>query len=167
MRCEECVLFSLSSLLFLVELTFFLSSSPSSSSFHLPPSQAKTPDLTTTEPFSDTFGAKAQRKRPRLDFGSLSELAGSIDAARAKDAEIAKQAAIDQRLSEIRDAEGSLAPELVKAEEEEAKLGNVPQDWILAAGTSKRIWGELYKVRFLPVLRLLPSMLTSSSLTGH
>ena len=35
-------------------------------------------DLTTTEPFSDTFGRKAQRKRPRLDVGSISELASQV-----------------------------------------------------------------------------------------
>ncbi|GAA5975138.1 hypothetical protein JCM11641_004363 [Rhodosporidiobolus odoratus] len=107
---------------------------------------AKTPDLTTTEPFSDTFGTKAQRKRPRLDVGSISELAGKVEDMRTADAAAAKQAAADQRLSEIRDAEGSLAPEVLAAQEEDAALGNAPTDWILAAGTSKRIWGELYKV---------------------
>ncbi|GAA6022137.1 hypothetical protein JCM10207_000774 [Rhodosporidiobolus poonsookiae] len=107
---------------------------------------AKTPDLTTTEPFSDTFGAKAQRKRPRLDVGSFSELADQISTRRAKEAEAAAQAAADQRLSEIRDVEGSLAPEVIAAQEAESQLGNVPRDYILSAGTSKRIWGELYKV---------------------
>ncbi|BGP15275.1 hypothetical protein JCM10213_008303 [Rhodosporidiobolus nylandii] len=107
---------------------------------------SKTPDLTTTEPFSDTFGAKAQRKRPRLDVGSISELAGKVQDQRTKDAEAAARAAADQRLSDIRDAEGSLAPEILAAQEEDAALGNAPRDWILAAGTSKRIWGELYKV---------------------
>ncbi|GJN89603.1 hypothetical protein Rhopal_002590-T1 [Rhodotorula paludigena] len=103
-------------------------------------------DLTTTEPFSDTFGQKAQRKRPRLDVGSIEELAGSVAARAASDAAAAVQAAKDQRLSDIRDIEGSLAPEVVAAQEEEKQLSNVPQDYILSAGTSKRIWGELYKV---------------------
>jgi len=40
-----------------------------------------------------------------------------------------------------------MAPEELKKQEEESQLGNVQQDWILGAGTSKRIWGELYKVR--------------------
>lgn len=59
----------------------------------------------------------------------------------------AVQAEKDQRLSDLRDVEGTLAPEVLAAQEADAKLGNVPQDWILSAGTSKRIWGELYKVR--------------------
>ncbi|GAA6039085.1 hypothetical protein JCM8097_005312 [Rhodosporidiobolus ruineniae] len=107
---------------------------------------SKTPDLTTTEPFSETFGAKAQRKRPKLAVGSIAELAGQVEAQRTKDAETAARAAADQRLSEIRDAEGSLAPEVLAAQEADAQLGNAPQDWILGAGTSKRIWAELYKV---------------------
>ncbi|GAA5916336.1 hypothetical protein JCM8208_005307 [Rhodotorula glutinis] len=103
-------------------------------------------ELTTTEPFHDTFGPKAQRKRPRLDVGSVEELAGNVSAHAAKVAAAAVQAEKDQRLSDIRDVEGTLAPEVLAAQEEDAKLGRVPQDWILAAGTSKRIWGELYKV---------------------
>lgn len=101
-------------------------------------------DLTTTEPFSDTFGKKAQRKRPRLDVGSISELANlattnqatSAAAAAAKDADA------------ILDAEQSRAPEDVAAEIEASELNNVPRDYILSAGTSRRIWGELYKVGF-------------------
>lgn len=46
----------------------------------------------------------------------------------------------------MRDTEGTMAPEELKKQEEESQLGNVQQDWILGAGTSKRIWGELYKV---------------------
>ncbi|BGP47357.1 GTPase required for pre-60S ribosomal subunit nuclear export and maturation [Rhodotorula kratochvilovae] len=103
-------------------------------------------ELTTTEPFHDTFGPKAQRKRPRLDVGSVEELAGTVTAHSAKVAAAALQAEKDQRLSDLRDVEGTLAPEVLAAQQEEAQLGNVPQDWILAAGTSKRIWSELYKV---------------------
>ncbi|GAA6063740.1 hypothetical protein JCM10212_000779 [Sporobolomyces blumeae] len=105
-----------------------------------------TPDLTTTEPFSDTFGAKAQRKRPRLDVGSIEELAGAVasHAQAVQDAQV--QAEKDQAISDLRDTEGTLAPEVLRQQEEESQLGNVQQDWILGAGTSKRIWGELYKV---------------------
>ncbi|POY73586.1 hypothetical protein BMF94_3119 [Rhodotorula taiwanensis] len=103
-------------------------------------------DLVSTEPFSDTFGTKAQRKRPKLDIGSIEELASKVATHQAKVAADAVQAEKDQRLSEIRDVEGSIAPELLAAQEEENQLSNVPQDYILAAGTSKRIWGELYKV---------------------
>ncbi|GAA6054380.1 hypothetical protein JCM3770_002228 [Rhodotorula araucariae] len=103
-------------------------------------------ELTTTEPFHDTFGPKAQRKRPRLDVGSVEELAGTVTAHTAKVAAAALLAEKDQRLSDLRDVEGTLAPEVLAAQEAEAQLGNVPQDWILSAGTSKRIWSELYKV---------------------
>ncbi|GAA5872151.1 hypothetical protein JCM1840_006335 [Sporobolomyces johnsonii] len=104
------------------------------------------PDLTTTEPFSDTFGAKAQRKRPRLDVGSISELASQVSAHAASVQQAHAQAQKDQEISDLRDAEGSIAPEQLAREAEENQLSNVPQDWILGAGTSKRIWGELYKV---------------------
>lgn len=33
-----------------------------------------------------------------------------------------------------------------RAERDDAEANNAPLDYILAAGTSKRIWGELYKV---------------------
>ncbi|GAA5823150.1 hypothetical protein JCM5353_005797 [Sporobolomyces roseus] len=105
-----------------------------------------TPDLTTTEPFSDTFGTKAQRKRPRLDVGSIEELAGAVATHQKSVNDKRLQAEKDQEISDLRDTEGTMAPEELKKQEEESQLGNVQQDWILGAGTSKRIWGELYKV---------------------
>ncbi|GAA5882199.1 hypothetical protein JCM16303_002275 [Sporobolomyces ruberrimus] len=105
-----------------------------------------TPDLTTTEPFSDTFGTKAQRKRPRLDVGSIEELAGAVANHQQSVVDAQVQAEKDQAISDLRDTEGTVDPESLKRAEEESQLGNVQQDWILGAGTSKRIWGELYKV---------------------
>ncbi|GAA6010062.1 hypothetical protein JCM11491_005849 [Sporobolomyces phaffii] len=105
-----------------------------------------TPDLTTTEPFSDTFGTKAQRKRPRLDVGSIEELAGAVASHQKSVVDAQLQAEKDQAISDLRDTEGTVDPESLKRQEEESQLGNVQQDWILGAGTSKRIWGELYKV---------------------
>jgi nuclear GTP-binding protein len=102
-------------------------------------------DLTTTEPFSDTFGSKAQRKRPRLDVGSFSELANKVTAHQASKQAAASVAAADALL-EAEDTEESRAPEDVAAEEADNALNNVPMDYILSAGTSRRIWGELYKV---------------------
>lgn len=93
-------------------------------------------DLTTTEPFSDTFGRKAQRKRPRLDVGSISELASQVSTQQASTSE-----------AKLDDTEQSRAPEDVAAELAAGELNNVPTDYILSAGTSRRIWGELYKVR--------------------
>ena len=96
-------------------------------------------DLTTTEPFSDTFGRKAQRKRPRLDVGSISELASQVTTQQASTSEATLDAPAD--------TEQSRAPEDVAAELEASALNNVPMDYILSAGPSRRIWGELYKVR--------------------
>ncbi|ORY66937.1 Choline/Carnitine o-acyltransferase-domain-containing protein [Leucosporidium creatinivorum] len=110
----------------------------------LPVGKAKM-DLTTTEPFSDTFGSKAQRKRPRLDVGSFSELANKVTAHQASKKAAATLAAADALL-EAEDTEESRAPEDVRAEAAEGQLSNVPMDYILSAGTSRRIWGELYKV---------------------
>lgn len=42
--------------------------------------------IVETEPFADTFGPKAQRKRPRVDVGSFEEL-GKVGAAAAEEAE--------------------------------------------------------------------------------
>ena len=44
------------------------------------------PHIVETEPFSNTFGPKAQRKRPRLDIGSLEELGESTSIAKEDEA---------------------------------------------------------------------------------
>lgn len=46
----------------------------------------KRPHIVETEPFSETFGPKAQRKRPRVDAGTFEEL-GQIGATMAEEAE--------------------------------------------------------------------------------
>ncbi|KAJ9115103.1 GTPase required for pre-60S ribosomal subunit nuclear export and maturation [Naganishia vaughanmartiniae] len=81
--------------------------------------------ITEVEPFNDTFGPKAQRKRPRLDIGSMEELS---------------QAATDAQ--EAKDTADSNAPE-VDLNHIVRSLASEP---IYAKGTSRRIWGELYKV---------------------
>ncbi|KAM0746605.1 NGP1NT-domain-containing protein [Meredithblackwellia eburnea MCA 4105] len=104
-------------------------------------------DLTTTEPFSDTFGQKAQRKRPRLDVGSIAELAEQASNNNNNNAVGATSGAGgDGAETVVLDAEQSRAPEDVAKEEADKLLNNVPMDYILSAGTSRRIWGELYKV---------------------
>ena len=84
------------------------------------------PHIVETEPFSNTFGPKAQRKRPRLDLGSFEELGAStevpVDGVRSMDN------AIDEEYDAYH-ATTSLAREA-----------------IYHKGTSRRIWGELYKV---------------------
>ncbi|CAB4386182.1 GTPase required for pre-60S ribosomal subunit nuclear export and maturation [Rhizophagus irregularis] len=81
--------------------------------------------MVDTEPFSDTFGPKAQRKRPKLKVSSLEDLATSTNE-------------LLENYSEKND------PSL---------LSNNINDWIdeardsvFSKGQSKRIWNELYKV---------------------
>ncbi|KAK4689783.1 nuclear GTP-binding protein, partial [Tremellales sp. Uapishka_1] len=86
----------------------------------------KKPHIVETEPFSNTFGPKAQRKRPRLDIGSIEELGESSSAAAA-----ANPSEIDASTH----TSETYHPTVSTAREP-----------IYAKGTSRRIWGELYKV---------------------
>ena len=131
-------------------------------SFPLPQKQKM--DLTTTEPFSDTFGTKAQRKRPRLDVGSIAELANMASTQQATTSAAAATAEADASHA---DTEQSRAPEDVAAEYEASLLNNVPRDYILSAGTSRRIWGELYKVCLILWLAGMKRLLTDPRSTGH
>ena len=80
--------------------------------------------LLETESFETTFGPKKQRKRPNLATGDLDTYLTSVE----KSGEDYK---MDKDKSLIRDE-----PESVDA----------GREWIMKAGLSKRIWGELYKV---------------------
>lgn len=87
-----------------------------------------------SQPFSDTFGPKAQRKRPKLDFSSLEDLAGRTGTMHDTYLERLEQAKLLSGTSG--DADGDNANgELTSARE-----------FIFMKGTSKRIWNELYKV---------------------
>ncbi|KNZ81655.1 Nucleolar GTP-binding protein 2 [Termitomyces sp. J132] len=84
-----------------------------------------------TEPFADTFGPKAQRKRPRIDVGSFEELS-KLGAAAAAEAD-------------------TTAPAIVITEPLASSIVEAPthadyNEPIYAKGTSRRIYGELYKV---------------------
>ncbi|KAA1471626.1 NGP1NT-domain-containing protein [Dentipellis sp. KUC8613] len=92
----------------------------------LNPSARKRPHIVETESFKETFGPKAQRKRPRLDVGTFEELskmgaAGADEAAEALDAGAGETSAFAITHADY----------------------NEP---IYAKGTSRRIYGELYKV---------------------
>jgi nuclear GTP-binding protein len=96
----------------------------------------KRPHIVDTEPFSNTFGPKAQRKRPRLDMGSFEELGENTAAID----EAADEAAAMMTLEEAQAA---------KEAAREAAYGNarsLVSAPIYQKGTSRRIWGELYKV---------------------
>lgn len=82
--------------------------------------------IVETEPFSNTFGPKAQRKRPRLDVGSIEELGENSVVA-------------DPTLGVALNTE----EEMHDAYHPTRSLASEP---IYAKGTSRRIWGELYKV---------------------
>ncbi|KAF9064066.1 NUC091 domain-containing protein [Rhodocollybia butyracea] len=96
------------------------------------PHTQKRSHIVETEPFSDTFGPKAQRKRPRIDAGDFEELS-KFGAAAAEEAEVAATAAGHA----IEPLASSIIEPQTHADYNEP---------IYAKGTSRRIYGELYKV---------------------
>ncbi|CAD6578054.1 MAG: GTPase required for pre-60S ribosomal subunit nuclear export and maturation [Cyphobasidiales sp. Tagirdzhanova-0007] len=118
------------------------------------------PNLTTAEPFSDTFGPKAQRKRPRIDVGSFEELAHSgltklnpklitilaAESVEGGDAEAEGSSIAEISYAHDQDLGMDEKNEVQRQHQDDSELRTAPLDYILAAGTSKRIWAELYKV---------------------
>ncbi|KAJ2433633.1 GTPase required for pre-60S ribosomal subunit nuclear export and maturation, partial [Coemansia sp. RSA 2424] len=81
-------------------------------------------NMLQTEAFSDTFGPKAQRKRPKLTVEGY-----------------------DQLVKKITDSEGSYDHKKdLNLQANKRTEYDAARDWYLTAGTSKRIWNELYKV---------------------
>ena len=80
--------------------------------------------LLETETFETTFGPKKQRKRPNLATGDLDTYLSNVE-----------------KSSEEYKSEKDKA--LIRQEEEPIEAN---REWIMKAGLSKRIWGELYKV---------------------
>lgn len=101
-----------------------------------------------TEPFSETFGPKAQRKKPRLDVGTFEELSKIGAAATERTEDLA------EGLSGIIIIIHVLLSSLTKpvVDSQQVFVGDfkpVHADYIepiFAKGTSRRIYGELYKV---------------------
>jgi nuclear GTP-binding protein len=94
--------------------------------------------LLSAESFEDTFGKHAQRKRPRLAAGDLGELAAA-SATKAETFDLA----VEGGAPIMGGAGGDVNPNPKKA----GLSGNtLVRDSILNKGTSKRIWGELYRV---------------------
>lgn len=93
-----------------------------------------------TEKFGDTFGPKAQRKRPRLDVSSI--------------ANMAERSTTDYSKFEERQAEARYLAGLGEGEPNESVDASILADGQIATarepvfskGQSKRIWNELYKV---------------------
>lgn len=88
-----------------------------------------------TAPFSDTFGPKAQRKRPKLAVSSLLDLAGESDKMHETYLDRLEQARLASGLS-VDDGQETEADGALTAAREA----------IFSKGQSKRIWNELYKV---------------------
>ncbi|KAH6851711.1 Nucleolar GTP-binding protein 2 [Alternaria tenuissima] len=92
-----------------------------------------------SQPFSETFGPKAQRKRPKLDFSSIEDLAGRTGSMHETYVERLEQAKLLSGTSGEAETNESFNDnpngELTSARE-----------FIFMKGTSKRIWNELYKV---------------------
>lgn len=86
-------------------------------------------------PFGDTFGPKSQRKRVKLNAGSLGDLAGES---------VKMHENYVERLEENKLLSGKTAEEWAQTEEDgELTTAREP---IFSKGQSKRIWNELYKV---------------------
>lgn len=128
------------------------------------PKKGRPASLTTVEPFQQTFGPGAQRKRPRLDssMSSFAELAqNSAQAGEYHDekVEMARSKAAGEHLVPV-DRELGLGD----ADAEQHDLGSTTlvaegvediysapvtrgrSEPIYSKGQSRRIWGELYKV---------------------
>lgn len=92
-----------------------------------------------TSPFSDTFGPKAQRKRPKLAVASLLDLAGETDKMHDTYLDRLEQARLLSGNPFEHEQVGEAAPE-------QTGQSNAAKEAIFSKGQSKRIWNELYKV---------------------
>ncbi|KAJ1885254.1 GTPase required for pre-60S ribosomal subunit nuclear export and maturation, partial [Kickxella alabastrina] len=75
--------------------------------------------------FSDTFGPKAQRKRPKLNADGYEQLV--------------------QKITDSSDNYDH-KKDMDLQENKQTEYSDAARDWYFSAGTSKRIWNELYKV---------------------
>ncbi|KAJ1957674.1 GTPase required for pre-60S ribosomal subunit nuclear export and maturation, partial [Linderina pennispora] len=82
-------------------------------------------NMLQTEAFGDTFGPKAQRKRPKLNFEDFEQMATRITDSNDNYDHKKDTNLLANKQSDYTDA---------------------ARDWYFNAGTSKRIWNELYKV---------------------
>lgn len=99
------------------------------------PNVRKRSHIVETEPFKDTFGPKAQRKKPTLGVGTFEELSK------------VSTAAVDEAAAAV-EAEEALVP-VPSTSTSTAVFEPTHADIIepiYAKGTSRRIYGELYKV---------------------
>ncbi|KAN0061605.1 GTPase required for pre-60S ribosomal subunit nuclear export and maturation [Thecaphora frezii] len=117
------------------------------------PAKGKAPSLTALEPFSDTFGPGAQRKRPRLDssMSSFAELAATSEAmGKEADEKVAAAEAKARGVGLVPDdyeIGASVGPSTAQGDEPYMiPVQRGRSEPIYSKGQSRRIWGELYKV---------------------
>jgi nuclear GTP-binding protein len=89
-------------------------------------------------PFGDIFGPKAQRKRVKMNVGSLQDLAGESTKMHDTYLERLEQTKLLSGNSGVEEQVGEAAPE--------ATVLSTAKEPIFSKGQSKRIWNELYKV---------------------
>lgn len=92
------------------------------------------------EKFGDTFGPKAKRKRVKLGFGSLEDMAS---------ASRKQQESYDEKIDESRGGAGALAEDqndTSTPDRQESGEMSTAREPVFSKGQSKRIWNELYKV---------------------
>ncbi|TIB11589.1 hypothetical protein E3P89_01918 [Wallemia ichthyophaga] len=110
--------------------------------------------IVDTEPFSDTFGPNAHRKRPNINVSSFEEL-GQVGAGAITEDRLDSSAPTPS-LDHIKnlnmsaaEASGPIDLDKVDADQIPFDLGdlkNTNREAAYRKGTSKRIWAELYKV---------------------
>ncbi|EGN93607.1 hypothetical protein SERLA73DRAFT_63866 [Serpula lacrymans var. lacrymans S7.3] len=99
------------------------------------PNTRKRSHIVETEPFSETFGPKAQRKKPKLDAGTFEEL-GKLGTTAFEEAETKTNG----------DGPSGNYIQCQSADSAEPQTHADYNEPIYAKGTSRRIYGELYKV---------------------
>lgn len=93
-----------------------------------------------TSPFSDTFGPKAQRKRPKLAVSSLEDMVGESD--RMQETYLDRQ----EQIRMLANPGGALEEGKDSGDRADDGQLTTAREPIFSKGQSKRIWNELYKV---------------------
>jgi len=99
-----------------------------------------------SQPFSATFGAKAQRKRPKIEFDSFDSLAGRTGDMHDQYLDRLEHAKLlsgtsgaDAENGEVTTARESIFRQVIHKHSKHFLM-------FYSKGTSRRIWNELYKV---------------------
>lgn len=102
--------------------------------------QHKAKMVVQTASFGDTFGPKAQRKRPKLGSSTFGELVGETVKMHGDYLQRREHAKL------LSGNAGAETEELRQDEEDQRGTLTIARESIFSKGQSKRIWNELYKV---------------------